>query len=137
MHVPEQLAKGNIVLQVKNVTKGVDLRRVVIKHQEHAGEGQHDKQVERDAAHSPGVLVAHCVTIDLGRMQVQKNIGENCERTIARIGAIVRDAKDRLPKLRLLNVFVAFGFIDGPLRDRSRAFLHFLNKAGTGFFVAS
>src|ERR1043166_7070656 len=39
-------------------------------------------------------------------MQVEKNVRENRERTITRIGTIVRNAEDRFPKLRLLRIFV-------------------------------
>ena len=32
MHVPQEFAKRNVVLEIKNVAKGYDLRRVVIEH---------------------------------------------------------------------------------------------------------
>ena len=63
---------------VKDVFEGVGLGRVVIKHQEHAREGQHDEKVKSNPAHAPGERVAHCIAIDLSRMQVQENVGKNC-----------------------------------------------------------
>ena len=37
-----------------------------------------------DAAHAPGVAVAHRVAIDFCRMQVQEDVGENAESAVAR-----------------------------------------------------
>ena len=91
---------------------------MVVEHQQHAGERQHDEEVECDAAHAPGVLIAHRVAIDFRRMKMQKDIRENRQRTIARIGPFVRDAKDRFPNLRLLRVFVFLRFFERAVLQR-------------------
>ena len=63
------------MLKVENVAKRLNLGGMVIKHQQRSGERQDNKQVKRDAAHSPGIVVGHRVAIDLGWMKVQKDIG--------------------------------------------------------------
>ncbi len=124
VHVPEQLAKRNIVFEIKNVAKRQDLLRMVVKHQEHAGEGQHDKQIKRDPAHAPGKPVAHRIAIDLCRMKMKEDVGENRERAITRVRTNVRDAKDRFPKLRVLRILVSLGLFNSPILERSTLFTH-------------
>ena len=43
MHVAQQLPKGHIVLEIEHVAESLHLGRVVVKHQQHAGEGEHDE----------------------------------------------------------------------------------------------
>ncbi len=57
VHVAQQLAERNVALQIQDVAEGHDLRRVVVEHQQRAGEHQRDVDVERHAAHAPGVVV--------------------------------------------------------------------------------
>src|SRR3984893_4220872 len=84
VHIAKQLAKRNVVLQIKNVAECLHLAGVVVKHQQYTGEGEHEEQIKSDAAHSPGIAVAHCVAIDLSGVQMQKNVGEHTECAIAR-----------------------------------------------------
>ena len=83
VHVAQQLAERDVVLQVENVAERLHLRGVVVEHQQDAGEGQHDEEVERDPAHAPGVAVADGVAVDLGRMQMKEDICQNPERAAA------------------------------------------------------
>ena len=46
MHIPQQLTKRYIVLQVQDVSERLDLSRMVIKHQEQPRKGQVQKQKE-------------------------------------------------------------------------------------------
>src|SRR5205807_5694974 len=70
-------------------------------------------QVEGDAAHAPGVAVAHRVTIDLGGMQMEENVGEHAQGAIAR-RVVVFVTEDRGEDLRLcrfleqLDLFFCF-----------------------------
>ena len=92
------------------------LRRVVIEHQQHAGEGQHDEEIKRDSAHAPGVAVADRVAIDLGRMQMQENVGEHAQRAIAR-RVVVLVAENRGVDLGLGRIFQAFDLFLGLRRQ--------------------
>src|SRR6185436_16663897 len=104
MHVAQELAKRNVVLEIENVTKRVCLGWVVVEHQQHAGKRQHDEEIKRYTSHAPGERVTDSVAIDFCRMKVKKDIRQNRQRTIPWIRAIVRNPKNRLPKLRFLNV---------------------------------
>ena len=46
VHVAQQLAVRDVGCQVENVAEGLHLRRVVVKHQQNAGPGQHPEQIE-------------------------------------------------------------------------------------------
>jgi hypothetical protein len=61
------------------------------------------KQVKRDSAHAPGVAVAHGIAIDLGRMQMQEDVGQHAQRAIAR-RVVVLVAEDRSENLSLGRV---------------------------------
>src|SRR5467141_4695164 len=100
MHVAQQFAEGNVVFQVQHITESLHFAEVVVKHQQYAGEREHDEQIERDAAHPPGVAVAHRVTIDLGGMQMQENVGEHAQGAIAR-RVVMFVTEDRGEDLRL------------------------------------
>src|SRR6266403_3088674 len=76
VHVAEQFAERDVVLEVKDVAEGLHFAGMVVKHEQDAGKGEHQEQIESDAAHAPGVAVTHRVAVDLGRMQMQKNVGE-------------------------------------------------------------
>ena len=89
MHVSQQFAERNVMLQIQNVTKGQHLRRVVVEHQQHTRKRQHDEQIKRDSAHAPGEAIPHRVPIDLGRVQMKEDVRKNCQRAVARIRAIV------------------------------------------------
>ena len=84
MHVAQDLAEGNIVLQIEHVAERLHLAGMVVKHQQHPGVGQHNEQIERDSAHAPGVAVAHGVAVDFCRMQMQEHIREYPQRAVAR-----------------------------------------------------
>src|SRR4029450_9170225 len=107
MHVSQQLAERHVVLEIQNVAERVAFGGMVVENQKHAGERKNYEQVERDSTHSPGIRVTNGVAIDLRGMQVQKDVGKNCERTIARIRTIVRNAEDRFPQLRVLRILVS------------------------------
>src|SRR5204863_5693786 len=100
MHVAQQFAEGNVVFEVQHITECLHFAGVVVKHQQHTGKSKHDEQVEGDAAHAPGVAVAHRVTIDLGGMQMQENVGEHAQGAIAR-RVVVFVTEDRGEDLRL------------------------------------
>ncbi len=78
----------------------------------HAGEGEHDKEVERDSAHAPGVAVAHRVAVDLGRMQVQKDVGQHAQRPVAR-RVVMLVAEDRSVDLGLGRIFQTLDLLLG------------------------
>src|SRR5260370_26979192 len=84
VHVAKQFAEGHVVLEVQDVAERLHFAGVVVKHQQHAGKGEHQEQIEGDAAHAPGVAVAHGVAIDLSGVQMQKNVGEHAESASAR-----------------------------------------------------
>jgi hypothetical protein len=111
MHVSQQLAKRNVVLQIKNVFESVGLGRVVIKHQQDAGECQHDEKVKRDSTHSPRERVTNRIAINFGRVKMKKYVGQDRERTIARIRTVMRNAKDRFPELCVLRIFISLGLV--------------------------
>ena len=54
--------------------KCLNLGGMIVEHQERARESQHDEEVERDATHPPGIVVSHCIPVDLGWMQVKEDI---------------------------------------------------------------
>ena len=68
------------------------------------------KQIKGDAAHAPGVVVFHGVAIDLGRMQMQKDVAENAQRAAAR-RLVVLDAKDGAIELGLFRVLEAIDLL--------------------------
>src|SRR5262245_3736365 len=68
-------------------------------------------------------------------MKVQEDVGKDRERAVTRIRAIVRDAKDRLPELRVLRIGVAFCFVDGAVLQRAGAFLHPRGQALVALFA--
>src|ERR1043166_5349855 len=135
MHVAQEFAEGHVMFEIKNVAKRVELGRVVVKHQQHPGKRQHDEEVERDAAHAPCKRVTHCVAIDLRGMQVQEDVRQNRERAVTRIGAIVGDAEDRLPELRILRIFVFLRLVDRALLEGLAALFHALDHAAIIFFA--
>ena len=107
VHVPQQLAEGDIVFKIQNIAEGHDLRGVVVEHQQRACEHERDVDVERHAAHAPSVLVSHRVAIDFGRMQVQEDVGEHAQCAAAR-RLVVLHAQHRLPEVGLLRLFERF-----------------------------
>src|SRR5262249_40614471 len=84
VHVAEQLAEGYVMLQVEHISKCLHLARMVVEHQQNAGEGQHDEQVEGDTSHSPGVAVTHRVAVDLSRMKVEEDVRQDSQGAVAR-----------------------------------------------------
>jgi hypothetical protein len=74
VHVSEQFSKRDVVFEIENVAKGVGFCRVVVEHQKDAGEGQHNKEVERYSAHAPRKRIANGVAIDLRGVQVQEDV---------------------------------------------------------------
>ncbi len=110
MHVAQQLAERNIVLEIEHVAKRLHLAGVVIKHQHHAGQREHNKQVERDSAHTPGVAVTHCVPINFRRMQMQEDVRQHAQSAITR-RVVVLVAKDRGVDLGLGRIFQAFNLL--------------------------
>src|SRR5262249_15970314 len=74
VHVAKQFAEGHVVLKIEHVAEGLHFAWVVVEHQKNAGKREHNKQVESDAAHSPGVPVAHGVGVDFGGMEMQEDV---------------------------------------------------------------
>ena len=81
------------MLEIEHVTKCLHLGGVVVKHQQHAGISEDDKEVKSNPSHAPGIAVAHGVAIDFGRVQMQENVGKHAQRAVARC-VIVLVAED-------------------------------------------
>src|SRR4030095_922138 len=111
MHVSKELSERHIVLKVENVAKCLHLGGMVINHQQRSGERQHDKQVERDAAHPPRIVVRDSVTVDLGGMKVQEDVREHSQSTTAWF-VIVFDAKNGLVELGLFRILQRLHVLD-------------------------
>jgi hypothetical protein len=112
MHIAQQLAEGDVVLEIQDVAKCLHFAGVVIKHQHDTGEGQHNKKVECDPAHAPGVAVAHCVAVDLGRVQMQKHVGQHAQSPVTR-RVVMLVAEDRGVNLGLGRIFEALDLLLG------------------------
>ena len=86
---------------------------MVVKHQQHAGKGEHEEKIKGNPAHAPGVAIAHCIPIDFGGMKVEKYIGKHAQRSIAG-GVVVFVAEDGGVYLGLRRIFcdlyLFFGF---------------------------
>src|ERR1700733_12860329 len=108
VHVAQQLAKRNVIFQIQNVSEGLHFRRVVIKHQEHAGKSEDDKQVERNSTHTPSKIVLRRVGINFRRMQVKEDVGKDAESAVAPF-VVVLDPENRTVKLSLLRLFQLSG----------------------------
>ena len=113
----KQLSEGHVVFKIQNVAEGLHFARMVIKHQQDAGEGEDDEQIKCDAAHAPREFVFYGVAIDLGGMQVEENVGQDRERAIAR-RLIVLDAENGTKNLGLLRFLQAFDFFLALFLDR-------------------
>src|ERR1700683_4495003 len=85
---------------------------MVIKHQQNAGERQHDEQIKCYAAHSPGEVIADGVAIDLGRMKVKENVAQYAEGSIARF-FVVLDTKNGAIELSFVGLLQLFELIFG------------------------
>ena len=107
VHVAQQLAEGHVVLEVEDVAEGHNLGGVVVKHEQRAGEDQRDVDVERHAAHAPGVFVGHRIAVDFGRMQVQEDVGEDSQSAAAG-RLVVLDAQHRFPQIGLFGLLEGF-----------------------------
>src|SRR6266403_653713 len=112
VHVAEQFTERDVVFEVKDVAEGLHLAGVVVKHQQDTSEGEHQKQIESDAAHAPGVAVTHGVAINLGRVQMQKNVGEDAESAVAR-RVVVLVAEDGGVELSFGGILEAFDLFFG------------------------
>ena len=112
MHIAQQLAERNVVLEIQHVAKRLHFAGMVIKHQHHAGQREHDKKVERDSAHAPGVAVTHRIAVDLGRMQMQEHIGQHAQRPVAR-RVVMLVAEDRSVDLGLGRIFQTLDLVLG------------------------
>src|SRR5256885_16044217 len=112
MHIAQQLAEGDIVFEIQNVAKRLNLAGMVIKHQQDASESEHDKKVESDSAHAPGVAVAHGIAINFGGMKMKKYVGKHAQSPVAR-GVVVLVAEDGWIKPGPRRVLEAFDLIIG------------------------
>jgi hypothetical protein len=92
------------MLQIEHVAERLKFGGMVIEHQQHAGESEHDEQIKRDSTHAPGETVAHGVAIDLRRMEMQEDVGKHAQSPVAR-RVIVLVAEDRFVDLGLGWVF--------------------------------
>src|SRR5437899_12743407 len=84
MHVAQEFAKGHVVFEIEHISESLHFAGMVVKHQHDACERKDDEQIKGNASHAPGVAVANGVTINLGRMQMEKNVGDHSERAVAR-----------------------------------------------------
>ncbi len=101
------LPNGTSFSRYKNVAERLHFAGVVIKHQQDAGERQHEEQIKRDAAHAPCEFIFHRVAIYFCGMQVEENVGENAQRAIPR-RVVMLHAENRTIDLGLLGIFQAF-----------------------------
>src|SRR5262249_352611 len=84
MHVAKQFAEGYIMLEIEHVTESLYFGGVVVEHEQDAGKGKDDEEIEGDTTHAPGITVPNRVTIDFCRMEMQEDVGKHAQRTIAR-----------------------------------------------------
>src|SRR5580698_789469 len=112
VHVAQQLPEGNIVLEVEHVTKRLHFAGMVIEHLQHAGKGEHNKQVKRDSAHAPGIAIAHRVPVDLRRMQMKENVGQHPQSAVAR-RVVMLVPEDRSKDLSFGWILQAFNLLFG------------------------
>src|SRR5208282_2020364 len=136
VHVAQQRAEGHITHQVNNVAVRLALGGVVVVHQQHAGKGQHDKQVEGDAAHSPGVVVAHRVAVDLGRVQVQEDIGKHTQGAAAGT-IVVLNAEDGFEEGGLLRLLEALEVLFRFSFENLGGLAHLVENGGEPFLGRS
>src|SRR5829696_7179992 len=69
-------------------------------------------------------------------MQVQEDVRKNRERAITRVGAIVRNAENRLPELRVLRILVFFRLFDRALFQGTTGVLDLFDQAPIVAFFA-
>ena len=132
MHVAQEFPEGDVVLQVENVTESLRLGGVVVEHQQDAGEAQHQKKVEGDAAHAPGVVVADGVAVDLSRVEVEENVGQHTERAVAGL-VVVLDAEDGAEELGFLRFLQRRGFFLDFFLQGASAFFGFAQNSAQAF----
>src|SRR5258708_21685261 len=84
MQSEQVFGEGKRLVEIENIAERLYISAKVIKHQQHAGERQHYEQIEGNPTHAPGVAIAHCITIDFGGMQMQEDVGEHAQSTVAR-----------------------------------------------------
>src|SRR6185437_2201489 len=101
MQLAEDTERGHIA-EDEDVVVGVFERRPIVKHQQHAGHGQFQEHEERQSAHAPGVAERDPALAHRHRMQMQEDVGEHDNNTVAPI-ARGRVAEDALPDLRITN----------------------------------
>src|SRR6267154_2039199 len=87
---------------------------MVVKHQQDTGKGEHQEQIKSDAAHAPRIAVAHGVAVDLGGVQMQKDVGEDAEGAIAR-RVVVLVAEDGCVELSFGGILEAFEFFSSAM----------------------
>src|SRR5438094_4917989 len=116
MHVAQQFAKGHVVFEIEHISESLHFAGMVVKHQHDASEREDDEQIKGNASHAPGVAVANGVTINLGRMQMEKNVGEHAEGAIAR-RVVVLVAENRSVDLGLGGLLEYFYLFLGLFRQ--------------------
>src|SRR5439155_10837681 len=116
MHVAQQFAEGHVVFEIEHISESLHFAGMVVKHQHDASERKDDEQIKGDAAHAPGVAVANGVTINLGRMQMEKNVGEHAEGAVAR-RVVVLVAENRSVDLGLGGLLEYFYLFLGLFRQ--------------------
>src|SRR5437879_5360216 len=116
MHVAQQFAKGHVVFEIEHISESLYFAGMVVKHKHDASEREDDEQIKGDATHAPGVAVANGVTINLGRMQMEKNVGEHSERAVAR-RVVVLVPENRSVNLSLGGLLQNFDLLFGFCRQ--------------------
>jgi predicted nucleic acid-binding protein len=112
MHVAQQFAEWDIVLEIQDVAECLNFAGMVIEHQQDAGKSKHDKKVKGDSAHAPGVAVTHGIAINFRRVKVKEYVGKHPQSPVAR-GVIVLMAEDGGINLSLGRVLETFDLLFG------------------------
>src|SRR5438132_2646202 len=116
VHVEEQFAEGHVVFEIEHISESLHFAGMVVKHQHDASERKDDEQIKGNASHAPGVAVANGVTINLGRMQMEKNVREHSERAVAR-RVVVLVPENRSVNLSLGGLLQNFDLLFGFCRQ--------------------
>src|SRR2546423_1351285 len=85
---------------------------MVIEHQQDASESEHNKKIEGDSAHAPGVAVTNRIAINFGRMQVKEYVRKHAQSPVAR-RVVVLMAEDRRVNLGLGRILETFDLLFG------------------------
>src|SRR5690349_8539463 len=100
---------------------------MIVVHQQDAGKGQDDEEIEGDSTHAPGEAVSHGVAIDLGWVKMKKDVAQDAQRSAA-LCIVVLDPEDRLVELSLLRPLEGLGFLFSLLSQYLGSLAHLREK---------